>query len=78
MKNKPNFNFFSIFNQKKADMAINTPLKVLISVILGALMLTGLTFLVKDLIMPNIDSRTTSMFQSDIEYSDNIDSNIVS
>lgn len=73
MKNKPKFNFLSIFKQKKADMAINIPLKVVISVILGALMLTGLTFLVKDLIMPNIDSRTTSMFQSNIEYPEDIE-----
>lgn len=52
---------------KKAHIAINMPLKVMTSIFLGALVLGGLTFLMKDIILPNIDNRTTSLFESDIE-----------
>lgn len=47
---------------KKGEGFVDTGIKVLISVVIGALVLGGLYALFKEIILPNMQGRVTEMF----------------
>lgn len=47
---------------KKADGSIETAIKVLTAIVLGAAMLLGLYVLIKNLVIPQTSTKVSSMF----------------
>lgn len=64
MKNK--LKFFRVFHSKKAQMAVAQAIKVITSIVLGALLLTGGSATIKEIVLPN----TTSKVESIINFKD--------
>ena len=51
-----------ILAQNKGEGFVDTALKILISVVVGALLLSGLYLLFKDTILPTLTTRITELF----------------
>ncbi len=51
-----------VFTQKSGEGFVDTALKILISVVVGALLLAGLYTLFKDTILPTLTQKITSLF----------------
>lgn len=51
-----------VFSQKSGEGFVDTALKILISVVVGALLLAGLYTLFKDTILPTLTQKVTSLF----------------
>lgn len=51
-----------VFSQKSGEGFVDTALKILISVVVGALLLAGLYTLFKDTILPTLTQKITSLF----------------
>ena len=51
-----------IFNQKSGEGFVDTALKILISVVVGALLLAGLYTLFKDTILPTLTQKIINLF----------------
>lgn len=51
-----------IFTQKSGEGFVDTALKILISVVVGALLLAGLYTLFKDTILPTLTQKITTLF----------------
>lgn len=51
-----------IFAQKNGEGFVDTALKILISVVVGALLLAGLYMLFKDTILPTLTQRVKELF----------------
>ncbi len=49
-------------NNKKGDGFVDIAVKILITVVLGGLVLTGLYMLFKNTILPNLSTKLTEMF----------------
>ena len=52
----------TVFANKKAEGYVDTGVKILIAVVIGALLLAGLYALFNTTIMPNVTSKITSLF----------------
>lgn len=52
----------SAISNNMGEGYIDTAIKILISVVLGALLLTGLYMLFGDVVMPTLNERITDMF----------------
>lgn len=52
----------SATNNNRGEGYIDTAIKILISVVLGALLLAGLYMLFGDVVMPTLNERITDMF----------------
>lgn len=57
-------NFLKVQNlvAKKADGSIETAIKVLTAIVLGAAVLLGLYVIIKKLVIPSTDAKISSMF----------------
>ena len=53
-----------VLTQKSGEGFVDTALKILISVVVGALLLAGLYTLFKDPIMPTLTQKSTILFNS--------------
>lgn len=53
---------FGVFAQKNGEGFVDTALKILISVVVGALLLAGLYMLFKDTILPTLTNRIKDLF----------------
>lgn len=53
---------FDIFAQKEGEGFVDTALKILISVVVGALLLAGLYMLFEDTILPTLTERIENLF----------------
>lgn len=51
-----------VLTQKSGEGFVDTALKILISVVVGALLLAGLYTLFKDTILPTLTQKVTSLF----------------
>lgn len=49
-------------NRRGESDTTGTAVKILISVVLGALILSGLYYLINDIVMPNLNTRVEDMF----------------
>ena len=54
--------FTDILRRKEGEGFVDTALKILISVVVGALLLAGLYTLFKDNILPTLTQRITNLF----------------
>ncbi|HHZ03444.1 MAG TPA: hypothetical protein GX396_11025 [Tissierellia bacterium] len=52
----------SVASNNRGEGYIDTAIKILISVVLGALLLAGLYMLFGDVVMPTLNERITDMF----------------
>lgn len=52
----------AVIGNSKGEGYIDTAVKILISVVLGALLLAGLYLLFGDVVMPTLNERITNMF----------------
>ncbi|ADL52056.1 DUF6133 family protein [Clostridium cellulovorans] len=52
----------NIFKSKKGEGYVDSAVKILISVVLGALLLAGLYLLFKDTVIPTLKARIIDMF----------------
>ena len=58
---------------KKAEGYIDTGIKILIAVIIGALLLAGLVILFNEVIMPSAEGSVEEMFELGIDFIDEIE-----
>lgn len=65
MKVKRNSHFFRVIFSKKAQIAVSKSVKIITSIVLGALLLTGGTMTIKQIVLPTTTTKVEDMFNYD-------------
>ena len=51
---------------KQAEAYVDTGVKILIAVVIGALLLVGLVYLFNEVIMPSVEGKVNDMFNTNV------------